>query len=191
LPDGVPRPRRQLAASAVRAALALIALAGLAAQARGDRPRPEADEARGALRDGDHHYQIVIAAGWRPLTPPGGTLIAYAADDGRGHLAITRIETGTRAARDPDDLAGQVQRGVERSTPGFHRVRRKISRSSRGAALDLSYERAGPSGAELVLSRYLFFARHTLVVSIGLPHGASRGERRAAEAMVRSFAPYE
>ncbi len=170
-----------------------MALAGLGVgQARGDRTRSGQDELpRGALRDGTHRYQIVIAAGWRPLAAPEGTLVAYAAEGGRAHLAVTRVAAGTRAARDVEALAAQVERGVERATRGFRRVRRKLSTSSRGASFDLIYQRASPDGTELVLSRYLFFSRHTVVLSIGLRPDAPRSERRAAEAMVRSFVPFE
>ncbi len=184
--------RRRVAGPAGRAALAvLVALAGLGAgQARGDRSRQD-DPPRGALRDRTHRYQIVIAAGWRPLAAPDGTLVAYAADGGRAHLAITRVGTGTRAARDLEALAAQVERGVERATRGFRRVRRVLSTSSRGSTFDLVYRRPSPAGSELVLSRYLFFSRHTVVLSIGLRADAGRSDRRAAEAMVRSFFPFE
>ncbi len=184
--------RRRLAGPAGRAALAaLVALAGLGAgQARGDRTRQD-DPPRGALRDRTHRYQIVIADGWRPLAAPEGTLVAYAAQGGRGHLAITRVAAGTRVARDLEVLAAQVERGVERSTRGFRRVRRKLSDSPRGATLDLVYQRTSPDGPELVLSRYLFFSRHTVVLSIGLRADAGRSDRRAAEAMIRSFTPFE
>ena len=168
-----------------------MALAGLGAgQARGDRTRQD-EPPRGALRDATHRYQIVIAAGWRPLAAPEGTLAAYAAEGGRAPLAVTRVATGTRAARDLETLAAQVERGVERVTRRFRRVRRKLSDSSRGAILDLVYKRTSSTGSELVLSRYLFFSRHTVVLSIGLPADAARSERRAAESMVKSFVPYE
>lgn len=183
--------RRRLAGPAGRAGLAvLVALAGLGSgQARGDRDRQ--DGPRGALRDRTHRYQLVIAAGWRPLAPPEGTLVASTADGGRAHLAITRVATGTRAARDLDALAARVERGVERATRGFRRVRRKLSDSPRGPTFDLVYRRTASGGPELILSRYLFFSRHTVVLSIGLRADASRSDRRAAEAMVRSFVPLE
>ena len=94
-------------------------------------------------------------------------------------------------ARDLEALAAQVERGVERVSRRFRRVRRKLSDSSRGATLDLVYQRTSPGGPELVLSRYLFFSRHTVVLSIGLRADASRAERRAAEAMVKSFTPLD
>ncbi len=180
--------RRRIAAGSAALA-ALMALAGLGAgQARGDRTRQD-DAPRGALRDRTHRYQIVIAGGWRPLAAPQGTLVAYASDG--AHLAITRVAAGTRVARDLEALAAQVERGVERVTRRFRRVRRKLSDSSRGATLELVYQRTSPDGPELVLSRYLFFSRHTVVLSIGLRADAGRSDRRAAEAMVKSFAPLE
>jgi hypothetical protein len=182
--------RRRLAGPAGRAALAVLAaLAGLGAgQARGDRTRQD-EPPRGALRDRTHRYQLVVADGWRPLAAPEGTLVAYGSDG--GHLAITRVAAGTRVARDLETLAAQVERGVERVTRRFRPVRRKLSDSSRGAMLDLVYQRTSPDGPELVLSRYLFFSRHTVVLSIGLRADASRSHRRAAEAMVKSFTPLE
>lgn len=167
----------------------VVAVGPAVPRARADRNGAGDDSARSALRDGDNHYQVAIASGWRPIEPPSGTLVARVAQSGRGWLAITRVDTGTRAARDIESLAVQVERGVQRATRDFRRVRRKLARSTRAATLDLSYERAGPAGTELVLSRYLLFARHTVVLSIGLA-GADRRERRAAEAMMRSFAPF-
>ena len=40
------------------------------------------------------------------------------------------------------------------------------------------------------VSRFLFFRRHTMVLSIGLDRGAPRAVRKAAEAMIRSFTPF-
>ncbi|HWM87132.1 MAG TPA: hypothetical protein VNO33_14870 [Kofleriaceae bacterium] len=161
-----------------------MALAGLqAGAARGDRD-VEDRLPSGALRDGAHHYQIVIARGWRPLTAPEGTLVAYQSAGGRSHLAITRIDVGRRGARDAAALVAEVERGVERATPGFRRLRRKLSEGERTATFDLWYERDGSQ----VLSRYLIFSRHTVVLSIGVD---GRDDRRAAEAMLKSFTPFQ
>jgi hypothetical protein len=141
------------------------------------------------LRDTAHRYRVELADGWRRLEPPAGTLAAYAAEHGRAHLAITRVDLGTRSARDPGTLGDQVERGVESATRGYRRRRRALSTSAQVPVLDLFYERAAGSGRELILSRYLLFPRHTVVLSIGLADGAHRRDRRAAEAMVKSFTP--
>ncbi len=176
-----------------RAPAFVLALAVLGAgPARGQRGSGERDKpAGGALVDAVDHYRIAVAPGWRAISPPEGTLVAYQAPTGRAYLAITRVEVGTRRARDPAALAEAVERGVERATPGYRRVRRKLGQAgeSRSPILDLAYERAPPP--ERVMSRYLFFTRHTVVLSIGLEAGAGRSERRAAEAMVKSFTPTE
>jgi hypothetical protein len=163
---------------------AALVLAGVDGDAHSDRRARDR-----SVRDAANRYRIELADGWRPLAPPAGTLAAYAAEHGRAHLAITRIDLGTRSARDPAALADQVERGVESATRGYRRRRRALS-TAEVPIFDLRYERAAAGGRELVLSRFLFFARHTVVLSIGLA-GATRRERRAAEAMVKSFTPIE
>lgn len=159
--------------------LALIGLAAGSGRAR----RPPAD----AVTDRAAQYQIVIAPGWRQTRIPEGTLAAYQSPDGKAQLTITRVSTGTRW-RDAGALAVEVERGVEAASPGYRRLRRREGESSEVPTLELSYERrADPSR---ILSRYLFFTRFTVVTTIGLGAGASRAERRAAEAMLRSFHPY-
>jgi hypothetical protein len=149
---------------------------------------PAAGQAGGqkgpTLSDADHQYRIAIAAGWVAVAPPDRTLVAYRSPGSRAYLAVTRIDVGTRRARDADALADAIERGVERSTPGYRRIRRRAGQAGDTSLLDLWYERAS---SRVVLSRYLFFTRHVLVLSIGLEPGAS--ERRAAEAMVKSFMP--
>jgi len=166
---------------------------GLAGEAHGGR-RTGSGERKpgGALRDAVHRYQVVIAPGWRPIEPPQGTLVAYQAPRGRATLAVTRIDVGTRRARDLAALIADVERGVERATPGFRRRSRKIGRSGVVGTLDLVYERDAPPGSpRRIVSRYLFFARYTVVLSIGLGPAAGRAERRAAESIARSFAPFQ
>lgn len=187
----------------MRIAAALCALAGLAAIAldpglaagekrRGEKRRGERDRpASGALRDGGHQYQIVIPPAWRPIAAPPGTLSAYQTGGGRGHLAITRVELGLRHAGEPQALMADVERGLERATQGFRRVRRQAGQTGGVPTLDLWYERRRPSGPALMLSRFLFFRRHSMVVSIGLEPGARRSERRAAQAMLKSFTPFQ
>jgi hypothetical protein len=167
------------------AALALCAGAGSAGgQRRGD-------ERSGTLRDEAQHYRIAVASGWRPIAAPPGTLVAYQAPGGRATLAISRIEIGLRWARDAAGLAADLERGVEQATRGFRRVGRQSSELGRVPVFDLSYRRAPGPGGDMILSRYLFFNRYSLVLSIGLGAGAGRSERRAAEAMVKSFVPYK
>lgn len=162
-----------------RIALSLALTAMFAAPARADR-----DES--TLRDGSHQYQVVIADGWKPITAPAGTLAAYRASGERGHLAITRVSVGIRQ-REPEELVAEVERGVASATRGYQRVRRKLGQTSKVPTFDLWYE----SSSGLTLLRFLFFSRHSVVLSIGLESGAGRRERRAAEAMLKSFRPYE
>lgn len=162
-------------------ALALLGLPADAGPRRGERPPA------GAVTDSAARYQIVLARGWRPTRVPEGTLAAYQSPGGAAQLAITRVTTGTRW-RDAGALAVEVERGVEAASPGYRRLRRREGASSEVPTLELSYERRADPGR--ILSRYLFFTRYTVVATIGLGAGASRAERRAAEAMLRSFKPY-
>src|SRR5262245_11454181 len=116
-------------------------------QARGERQSSDRDKSPAtSLSDANHHYRIRIAAGWRPIAAPEGTLVGYQAPGGRAHLAITRVEVGTRRAREPSALADAVERGVERATPGFRRTRRKLGQAGGTPILDLLYERAPSAG---------------------------------------------
>jgi hypothetical protein len=153
----------------------------------------------GSVRDGEHHYQIVIAPGWTPVTAPDGTLLAYQGPGDRAHLAVTRVEIGRTGQRDHDRLADEIERGVERGTAGYRRTRRALSQIQSVPVLDLVYQqrasrptRAGvsPAGHAAVMTRFLLFRRHTVVLTIGLEDGAPRALRREAERMAASFAPY-
>lgn len=163
----------------------MLTLIGLAADAgpqrRGKRPPPDAVTDRAA------QYQIVIAPGWRQTRIPEGTLAAYQSPGGSAQLTITRVSSGTRW-RDAGALAVEVERGVENASPGYRRLRRREGESAEVPTFELSYERQADPGR--ILSRYLFFTRYTVVATIGLGARASRPERRAAEAMLRSFSPY-
>jgi hypothetical protein len=176
----------RIASRAVAVAVAALALHGAGAGAQDHERLP-----RGALRDGTDHYQVVIAPGWRPVTAPSGTRVTYQAPGGRAHLAITRVAVGRRTVGDSDALAAEVQRGVERATPGFRALRSRAGEARGVPTLDLWYERTPGPGGRQVLSRYLFFKQHTVVMTIGLAGQAGDAERRAAESMIKSFTPFQ
>ncbi len=167
------------------AVVALVAVAvPAAAAAAGERV------ARGTLQDGEHNYQIAIAAGWRPTDAPAGTLLAYEGPGKKGHLAITRVEIGRVLKEDQPRMVDEIERGVERSTRSYRRVKRKLTTSGIVPVLDLVYQRSAPSGGHpLVMSRFLLFRRHTVVLSIGLDPD-ERAARRDGEAMIQSFTPF-
>jgi hypothetical protein len=160
--------------------VALMAATG-AAHAGGPPPLPA-----GTLQDGEHAFQIVIASGWQPVAAPDGTLAAYREPGGDALLAITRVELGRAGEDNRPRMVDEVERGVERVTPGYKRLRRTLSMNGIVPVLDLAYRRAAGETA----SRFLFFRRHTIVLSIGLEADAPRAVRRAAEAMVKSFVPF-
>ena len=84
------------------AAILAIAIAPATARAQ--------DLPSGGLRDGEHNYQIVIAAGWRPLEAPDGTLLAYQAAGGQ--LAITRVDVGRTGPGSNERMVADIERGV-------------------------------------------------------------------------------
>ena len=146
--------------------------------------------ARGTLQDGEHNYQIAVAPGWRPSDAPAGTLLAYQAPGQKGHLAITRIEIGRVGKEEQPRMVDEIERGVERSTRAYKRVKRKLGMSGIVPVLDLVYQRSAQAGGHpLVMSRFLLFRRHTVVLSIGVDP-AERTARRDAEAMIQSFSPF-
>lgn len=147
----------------------------------GDPPPPP-----GTLQDGEHAFQIVFAAGWLPVPAPEGTLAGYREPGGAAVLALTRVELGRAGEANRPRMVDEVERGVERATPGYKRLKRTLSMDGIVPVLDLAYRRA--SGE--TVSRFLFFRRHTMVLSIGLEPGAPRAVRKAAEAMVKSFTPF-
>lgn len=171
----------------IRIAVAALLLVGPAAAAGGDGPAA----ARGTLQDGEHNYQIAVAAGWRPIDPPAGTLLSYEGPGKKGHLAITRVEIGRVAGKeDQPRMVGEIERGVERATRSYKRVKRKLTTSGIVPVLDLVYQRSAPAGGHaLMMSRFLLFRRHTVVLSIGVEADA-REARRGAEAMIESFTPF-
>ena len=147
----------------------------------GDPPLPS-----GTLQDAEHAFQIVVAPGWLPLAAPQGTLAGYREPGGTAVLAITRVELGRSGEANRPRMVDEVERGVERATPGYRRVKRALSMNGIVPVLDLAYRRADGE----TVSRFLFFRRHTVVLSIGLDKGAPRAVRKAAEAMIRSFTPF-
>lgn len=173
-----------------RIAAPLVVVAALLLAGAGGEPPPS-----GTLQDGEHAYQVVIGAGWQPATTPEGTLVAYREAGGRGHLAITRVEVGRMGEKHRARMIDEVERGVERETSGYKRLKRSLTMEGIVPILDLWYERSGSTSASasaprMILMRYLFFRRHTVVLSIGLPARPPRDLRRASEVMLKSFKPF-
>jgi hypothetical protein len=163
----------------LRVFAALLLLGGIA---HAGEPTPPA----GTLQDGEHAFQIVVTPGWQPVPAPDGTLAGYREASGAAVLAITRVELGRAGESNRPRMVDEVERGVERATPGYRRLRRTLTTDGIVPVLDLAYRRQ----AGETLSRFLFFRRHTVVLSIGLEPGAPRAVRKAAEAMVKSFRPF-
>lgn len=170
--------------SGLQRALAMaLVLAGSSPAAAGEQV------ARGRLQDGQHNYQIAVATGWRPTDAPAGTLLTYEGPGKKAHLAITRVDIGRTGSEQPR-MVDEIERGVEKSTRSYKRVKRKLSMAGIVPVLDLVYQRSAPTGGHLlVMSRFLVFRRHTVVLSIGL-EPAERAARRDAEAMIQSFTPF-
>jgi hypothetical protein len=168
----------------IRRALAVaLVLAAASPAAAGE------EVARGTLQDGEHNYQIAVASGWRPIDAPAGTLLVYEAPGKKAHLSITRVEIGRTGSEQPR-MVDEIERGVEKSTRSYKRVKRKLTMAGIVPVLDLVYQRSAPSGGHaLVMSRFLVFRRHTVVLSIGLEPD-ERAARRDAEAMIQSFTPF-
>lgn len=163
---------------------ALVALALMATPAAAGE-----EAARGTLQDGEHNYQIAVASGWRPTDAPAGTLLTYEAPGKKGHLSITRVDVG-RTGSEQARMVEEIERGVEKATRAYKRVKRRLTMAGIVPVLDLVYQRSAPSGGHaLVMSRFLVFRRHTVVLSIGL-EPAERAARRDAEAMIQSFTPF-
>jgi hypothetical protein len=149
-----------------------------------------AGEPRGTLQDGEHNYQIAVTPGWRPVDAPEGTLLAYEGPGKKAHLAITRVEIGRVGKELQLRMADEIERGVEKSTRSYRRLKRKLATGGVVPVLDLVYQRSAPAGSHaLVLSRYLLFRRHTVVLSIGVD-ADERSIRREAEGMIQSFTPF-
>lgn len=169
----------------MRRAAAAVAVALLASGAA----LAEEGPARGSLQDGEHNFQIAVASGWRPLEAPRGTLLAYQAPGEKAHLSITRVEVGRVGKNQYGRMVDEIERGVERATGSYRRLKRSLSQSGIVPVLDLVYQRSAAAGHPLVMSRFLLFRRHTVVLSIGLDP-AARDARRGAEAMIKSFTPF-
>ena len=166
---------------------ALVVAAALAAAPAPARAGADPPPPAGTLQDGEHAFQIIVTPGWRPVPAPEGTLLGYREPGDTAFLAITRVELGRSGEANRSRMVEEVERGVERATPGYRRLKRALSMDGVVPVLDLAYRR-GAAGE--TLSRFLFFRRHTVVLSIGLEPGAPRAVRKAAEAMVKSFKPF-
>jgi hypothetical protein len=178
--------RRRSPAAGV--ALAVVLLAATSWARGADRePLPA-----GAVRDGEHYYQLVVASTWQPLDPPVDTLLAYQAPGARAHLAVTRVDIGRTGQGELDRVADEIERGVSRETAGYRRVKRKLTTSGVAPILELVYRRKPGSDSthDVVMTRFLLFRRHTVVLSIGMGRKAPRAIRKAAEAQLASFSPY-
>ena len=148
------------------------------------------EPARGTLQDGQHNYQISIAPGWQPVDAPEGTLLAYEGPGKVAHLAITRVEVGRVGKELTTRMVDEIERGVEKSTRSYRRLKRKLTMAGIVPVLDLVYQRSAPAGGHpLVMNRFLLFRRHTVVLSIAIDP-AERAARRDADAMVESFTPF-
>lgn len=169
----------------IRRAAVLLLLVSASPAAAGE------GAARGTLQDGEHNYQIAVAAGWRPTDAPAGTLLTYEGPGKKAHLSITRVEIGRVPGKeDQPRMVDEIERGVERSSRAYKRLRRKLTTSGIVPVLDLVYQRSAPEGRHpLVMTRFLLFRRHTVVLSIGLEPD-ERTARKDAEAMIQSFTPF-
>src|SRR5690606_30114785 len=90
-------------------------------------------------------------------------------------LAVTRVAIG-RTGADRDRLVDEIERGVEGATEGYRRRSRRLRDSGPVPLLELDYDRraAGARASSRVLTRFLLFRRHTVVLSIAPSAAGSR-----------------
>jgi hypothetical protein len=143
----------------------------------------------GVVEDGEHGYAVAVPQGWRPVDG-GDALLAYRSPDGDAALAITRIDAGSRVLGRGDALADALERGVERTTPGYRRERRKLAAAGTAVVVDLAYRRREPRGREAVAIRFVVLRGRTLALTVAGPATPPRPLRKAIEATVDSFRPF-
>ncbi|WP_428264044.1 hypothetical protein [Haliangium sp.] len=151
----------------------------------GDRERPvnDLDDLRDDAAEADDgqagqaREDSVVLAGYRH--PPS---------DAR--LAITRIRyPNLRAWRGEDSFFAEVEAGVAAAAVGLDRFHQRRQRLGRVPALDLGFRGRGPNGREVLLTRFLFFRRYTLALTMRVPTRGYRRHQRALRALVESFEP--
>jgi hypothetical protein len=136
--------------------------------------------------DDDVALRLDLPDGWKPEEPPslatGRALAAYAAD-GR-HAVVARLHANTDGAyHAPARYLAGVEDGVQKETPGYRRLERKVRKLGRRPALDLWYAAEdGVHGA-----RFVFF--HGLVVLLRVDLPEAHTVDAAARRLVEGFGP--
>lgn len=150
------------------------------------------------VRVSAHQFQHADLDGWseQPLAgrsdgPGTAQIVAGHRHPSGARLAITRMNVpNQRAWRKDEDFFAEVERGVERASPGYDRFRREQHRVGGVPALDLAFRQRSPRGREVVLMRFLFFRRYTLAFALRAPASAYRRHDRTWRALHESFTPH-
>jgi hypothetical protein len=171
---------------------ALLAALGMLAAATGS-----AGPAVAGVRVSAHQFQHADLDGWSELPVTGRRDDTETALVVAGHrhatgalLAITRMNVSNqRAWRQDDGFFAEVEAGVERASPGYDRFHRKQHRAGSVPVLDLAFRQRTARGREVVLMRFLFFRRYTVVFALRAPASAYRRHDRTWRALHESFTP--
>jgi hypothetical protein len=160
------------------ALLLLIATAGIAAA---EDAVDESQRYRISLPDG------VTADG----ELPAGTLARWTDGDRGVQVAIARVDYGnTPAWRGNDRFFTSVEAGVRSAARRYQRISSQRQRLGRVPALDLWFSRDTDRGPGVVATRFLFFRRYTLILTVTVDRGGYRRQRGRMETVVGSFEPY-
>ncbi len=143
------------------------------------------------LTDRTHRFAIDVDANWsRQHKVPSGTVAVFTNPKHGLQLAIARVNHPNRAAwRSRAWFFASVEQGVQRAATKYKRLHRKRHKLGRVPALDIEYRHRGQE--ELVtFSRFLFFRRYSLVLSISVPAQSHGRQKKRMKAIVGSFRPY-
>jgi hypothetical protein len=154
---------------------------------------PSAAASAAPVHSTEHRFQVDVP----PLTElvlstdsdSDDAQILHSWSDGVTRYTIARgTFVNSRAWRRKSDFYKEVEAGLAAAAPGLTRTHRRVFRAGRVPALDLRYRNKG-TGAVL-LTRYLFFRRYTLVLTATSQAGTTSRQRRVIKSVVQTFKPY-
>lgn len=149
----------------------------------------------------EHRFELAVGDGWDVQAVDGvsydreagtGLVARWSADGGARVLVVSRVDgPGSDAWRGEESFFDGVEAGVQRSAPGYRRLKRKVHKLGRVPALDLWFRYDGADGrAVAVAMRFLFFRSYALTLAVDVPADDLRAHRRAVRKLVESFKPY-
>jgi hypothetical protein len=146
----------------------------------------------GELTDGKHRYQVELPDGFSlHENLAEGTLARYGDPERAIDVAIARVDyPNSPAWRDDDRFFDNVESGIRGATKRYKRIAKKRRHLGKVPTLDLWFSRQSDRARDVVATRFLFFRRYTLVLSIAMSEEAHKRHKKLAAGIIDSFEPF-